>query len=312
MSSAVFRPRASVVICAHDEAATLESALSRIFEERGKEFEVVVVDDASGDATPAILRRFDDPRLVVTRNAARLGIAASRNRAVSLAKGAVILVADGDDELVPGRIRAQLEFLEANPDVALVGGYAEAVDAECHPLGILSSPLDHRTIRAAVARSSPLLHPTLGVRKAALAALGGYREKFPLASDLDLLFRLVERFQAAAMPRVLCRYRLSPKSVSVRDAAVSRACIDAAKRFAVERVHGAWISPVLPGISEAGRDADSGYHLLAGKLAAGAGNMAIARRHFAAAGWAGAPYLGAATLGSGPYASLQRMFGTEG
>lgn len=317
MSTGTPTPAASVVIVARDEAATLGAAVSGFLDDHFAASEVVVIDDASTDPTPEVLAAITDPRLVVVRNPVPFGIARSRNRAIALARGAVVLVADGDDLPVPGRLSAQMGFFETHPGVAVLGGFAEAVDDDGCSLGILKSPPTHREISEALGRRSPLLHPTLAVRKSALVAVGGYREKFPVASDLDLLFRLVERFQAATIPRVLCGYRLSPWSVSVRAPAVSAECIGAAKRFSEERVrnerdsYADWVPPAFSDACPADeRPLRRAYHLLAGKLAAATGNLVLARRHFASAGLAGAPYLGATLLGEYAYCRLQSILGT--
>lgn len=309
-------PSTTALMCAFNAEATIEGAVASLLGQTDDDVEVLVVDDASQDSTQSILRRQPRRRVRVLRNESRLGIAASRNRGVAEARGRVLLIADADDESPRGRVKAQVEALSASGGLALVGGYAEAVDEDGSSLAVLRTPERAEEMRARRFDATPLLHCTLAVRTEALRAVGGYREKFVLASDYDLLCRLVERFDAVTIPSVFCRYRMSRESSTVRFSAASAVCVAAAKRFARERSESgrdsyadwAGVPPSGLGVNA---DAGTDYHLWAGKTAASNGNPAIARRHFAAAGLRGAPYLAATLAGSEGYRRIQALFGSR-
>jgi glycosyltransferase involved in cell wall biosynthesis len=84
------------------------------------ELELIVIDDESSDATPAILESFRDPRLRVARRT-RGGLTAALNAALGLARAPLVARLDADDVALPERFDRQLGFLARNPDVGLLG-----------------------------------------------------------------------------------------------------------------------------------------------------------------------------------------------
>ncbi len=107
-------PLVSVVMPARDAAATLARALGSVQAQEIAEWECLVVDDGSRDATPGILARAAaaDPRIRPHRLAVPRGAAAARNHAIAAARGRLIAFLDADDEWLPGKLGAQLEFME--------------------------------------------------------------------------------------------------------------------------------------------------------------------------------------------------------
>ena len=80
-------PLVTVLLAAHDAQSYLRDAVESVLSQTMGDFELLVVDDASTDATPAILAGVADPRLVVVRNDHRSGLAASLNRGLDAARG---------------------------------------------------------------------------------------------------------------------------------------------------------------------------------------------------------------------------------
>lgn len=315
MADSVGHPKASVLMCAFNAERTIKGSLEALLNQTEREVEVLVVDDASTDETTRFLSEVRDPRVRILRNAVRRGIAASRNRGIGEARGQVLFIADSDDESPPGRIASQLKALGASAKLVMSGGFAEAVDDDGESLAVLRPPEGIEQMRAVRLSHSPMVHGTLAVRTEALRALGGYREKFALGSDYDLICRLVERFEGATLPEVLCRFRVSCHSSTVRHAAASVACAMAAKRFARERSSAGcdsyefWEGVRLDTLQEKA-DLRRDYHLFAGKLAAAHGNARAARRHFSAGGVSALPYLCASWMGPSVYRFLQGRFGS--
>jgi hypothetical protein len=85
--------------------------------------EILVIDDASTDATPEVVTRLrnQDPRIQYVRNETNIGVAASLNKGFTLAKGKYVARMDGDDISLPDRIERQWNYLQEHPDVSIVG-----------------------------------------------------------------------------------------------------------------------------------------------------------------------------------------------
>jgi cellulose synthase/poly-beta-1,6-N-acetylglucosamine synthase-like glycosyltransferase len=194
-------------------ARAVDSILTQTF----ADFEFVIVDDGSTDATPERLRRYQaaDSRIrVLSQNQA--GLVASLNRGCAHAGAEYIARMDADDIAFPERFARQVEFLDRHPEVALVGSAVVRIDAAGRELTRNVCPTSHAEIVAALRRYTCFTHPSVMLRATALAAAGGYRYAYAPAEDYDLWLRLSERYKLANLPEPLLYYRVFPDQLSVR------------------------------------------------------------------------------------------------
>mgnify|MGYP001186272965 CR=1 FL=1 len=110
-------PDVSVIMTVHNNSDTVVAAASSILASRGVGVELLIVDDASTDSTPAELAAVDDSRVKVLTNPQNVGPYVSRNRALELASAEFIAIADADDWSHPDRLAYQRDRLEAEPDL---------------------------------------------------------------------------------------------------------------------------------------------------------------------------------------------------
>ncbi len=106
--SGVRVPRVSVLMTTYNGARFLAESIDSVLAQSFTDFELVVVDDASTDATPSILAGYADPRLRVIRNPVNLGVVGARNRGFADLRGVYVATIDHDDlwlEFPPGRWR---------------------------------------------------------------------------------------------------------------------------------------------------------------------------------------------------------------
>jgi len=109
---------------AYNAQAFLREAVDSILAQTFDDFELIVVDDASSDETPRILAEYSDPRIRILRNSTNLGVGGARNKGLSIARGKYIAIHDADDTSIPDRFALQVDYLNAHPDVGLVGSTA--------------------------------------------------------------------------------------------------------------------------------------------------------------------------------------------
>jgi hypothetical protein len=199
----------SVVIPVRDGERFLREALDSVLSQTLSDLEVVVVDDGSGDATPAILADCAerDPRVRVRRQEPG-GLTVALNAGCSLARAPVIARMDADDVMLPDRLERQLAYLAEHPDVALLGGGIVLVDETGREIDREPGRTELRLLER-----NELTHATVAMRAAAFRELGGYR--FDQAEDYDLWLRFEERFGATALAEPVIRYRLHPGQFSV-------------------------------------------------------------------------------------------------
>lgn len=113
----------SVVMCAFNEEAYIRESIQSLTGNTFKDFKILIVDDGSTDSTTAILNEFQmsDKRILVIRNEKNLGIALSTNIALSHCKTDFIAIMDADDICLPNRLQVQVDYLNRNPGIDVVG-----------------------------------------------------------------------------------------------------------------------------------------------------------------------------------------------
>ena len=195
----------------------LEPAVESILGQTFADFEFVIVNDGSTDATPEVLRRYQaaDPRVRVIHQE-KAGLVASLNRGCGQARAAYIARMDADDIAFPDRFARQVEFLDLHPDVAVVGSAVVRIDATGREIKRNTCPTTHAAIVEALREYTCFTHPSVMLRAEALAAVGGYHPAYGPAEDYDLWVRLSERYELANLPDPLLYYRVFPGQISVR------------------------------------------------------------------------------------------------
>jgi hypothetical protein len=210
-------PRVSVVMAVHNGGRYLEPAVESILGQTFTDFEFVIVDDGSTDSTAEVLRRYEaSDRRVRMHHQENAGLVASLNRGCGQARGGYIARMDADDLSFPDRLARQVEFLDRHPKVAVVGSAVMRIDDSGREIKRNVCPTSHAEIVEALREYTCFTHPSVMLRAAALADVGGYRPAYRAAEDYDLWLRLSERFELANLPDPLLYYRVYPDQVSVR------------------------------------------------------------------------------------------------
>lgn len=212
------RPCVSVVLPVFNAAATLANALSSILgQEGGVELEVIAVDDGSKDDSSRLLAEASerDPR-VRTIVLPHRGLVPTLQAGLAEARGQLIARMDADDVALPDRIVKQMEFLRMHPKVVAVGGAARFLINGQPSSRTVQLPLGGEEIMSLLERESPLIHPTVLIRREALERVGGYRSAFRHAEDYDLWLRLAENGELANIPDVVLHYRLDEGQVTIK------------------------------------------------------------------------------------------------
>lgn len=119
--------RASVCLACYNGALYIQEQLASILPQMQDADELIIINDNSTDATTEILQNISDPRVHVYRNDPNLGVNRSFEKAIGLAKGRYILMADQDDIWTPGRLEKMVSYLQSK-NVLLVSGNSTCID----------------------------------------------------------------------------------------------------------------------------------------------------------------------------------------
>jgi glycosyltransferase involved in cell wall biosynthesis len=180
----VLVPRLSVLIPARNAADTIESALRSTLRALPDDAEILVLDDASNDRTPELVRGIRDRRVKLTTAPENLGVAKALAQLLDQAEGEFVARMDADDVCLPGRLTAQLAAIDRGAD--LVFSTFQVVGAGLR-LPALPVPFGQQAGRIALLLDNPYPHSTAFARRSALVDAGGYRAS--VAEDYDLWLR---------------------------------------------------------------------------------------------------------------------------
>jgi glycosyltransferase involved in cell wall biosynthesis len=195
-------------------APWVREAILSVLSQTAPDLELIVVDDASDDETPDLLGAIRDARLRIERLQTREGLTRSLNRALELARAPLLARLDADDQALPERFERQRAFLDAHPQVGLLGTGAREVDASGRPVAVVRPPADDADIRRALICRNPFVHSSVMARRAIVQGAGGYDPSFPVAQDYDLWMRLSGLTRLANLPEPLVIRRLLSGRVS--------------------------------------------------------------------------------------------------
>jgi glycosyltransferase involved in cell wall biosynthesis len=210
-------PAVSVILPVHNGETTLEETLASVLSQTLSDLELLVVDDASVDATPRLLAACSDPRLRWWRLPVNQGTSAARNAAFRQARGRFLALIDADDLWTPDKLEAQLALLEKQPEAVVAYSWTALIDATGRPTGEGARPTFEGDVLAPLllgnfleSGSNPL------VRRAAWGDVGGFDESLRAAEDWDFYLRLANRGPFAVARKAHVFYREHAGSVSHR------------------------------------------------------------------------------------------------
>jgi glycosyltransferase involved in cell wall biosynthesis len=202
-------PTISVIMSVYNGLPYLKEAVKSILSQTYKNFEFIIVDDASTDTSFKYLKSLKDRRIKLIRNNKNYGLARSLNIALGMAVGDYIARMDADDVSMPARFKEQLDFMKKHQGVDLCGAAVTLIDKNGKVLGKLRYPSSFSEIRKKFILFNPIIHPTFFAKREIFLSLGGYNHDFDGAEDYELLARGLGQFKYANIPRTLLKQRIS-------------------------------------------------------------------------------------------------------
>jgi glycosyltransferase involved in cell wall biosynthesis len=189
-------------------------AIESIQNQTLKDYELIVVNDASTDTTLEIAKSYakNDKRIKIISNSKNLQIAGSLNKGAKAAVGKYIARMDADDYSYPKRLELQCKLLNKQKSVVIVGADMRVVDKEGEPLYARTYPPKSDGLKKIMFRYSPFAHPVVMYRKETFDEFGGYDRNRVPCEDIDLWFKFGSKYKFASIPKVLLDYRLLPET----------------------------------------------------------------------------------------------------
>lgn len=208
-------PKVTVLMPVYNAARYLREAMESILSQTFSDFELLIIDDGSTDAGPAIIDSFDDPRIRLIRHEKNLGLIATLNEGLRAAKAGLVARMDADDIAHPDRLEKQVAVLDGNSDIVLVGSDVEIIDEQGRVISYEPKPVGSQAIKIILSVICPIAHPAALFRKEPVLKRGGYGDLY-VAEDYDLWTRLSRDGEFANLPLPLLKYRINPEGESLR------------------------------------------------------------------------------------------------
>ncbi len=221
----------------HNGAPHVAEAVASVLGQSGVTLELVVVDDASTDDTLGILRRFEDPRMILLPLQRNVGLVDALNLAASRASAPLLARIDADDVWLPGKLQAQVAEFAQRPSLVLLATAFQYIDAKGRVFRSEGVRTDPNALREALCQEgNQLCHASVMMRAEAFRAVGGYRKLAGrYAQDYDLWLRLLERGEVACLPEVLTQYRCHEEMLSVTRLPMQRRAAEIYRVLASQR-----------------------------------------------------------------------------
>ena len=203
------QPIISVIMSVYNGLPYLKEAVESILKQTYKNFEFIIVDDASTDDSLKYLRSLKDMRIRLIKNTENLGLAKSLNKAINISNGEYIARMDADDVSLPRRFERQVTFLQKNPSIYLCGSWVNLINAKGQIIGEKKYPQEPQKVRNALSWYTAVIHPTFMGKKKFFQKMKGYRVNYDFAEDYDLLVRAKNKFEIANIGQKLLLWRLA-------------------------------------------------------------------------------------------------------
>ena len=197
----------------YNEEKYIETSLKSLLNQTFKEFEIIIVDDASTDNTKQLIQNLQDERIRLICNEENQGLTKNLNKALKYVTGKYIARMDGDDIAFPTRFEKQVRYMEKHPETMLVSCYTKSFgDSDL----VFALPDDSEVLKVRMLVRPVYAHPGFMMRRELIEAGYQYNEEYRTAQDYEFASRVAEKYKIGLVPEVLLLYRVHKKQISVK------------------------------------------------------------------------------------------------
>lgn len=206
-------PKVSVVMPAYNAEKYIGEAIDSILNQTFTDFEFIIINDGSTDKTKDIILSYSDKRIVYLENEKNSGIVFTLNKGLDRSHGEYIARMDSDDISLPTRLKKQVEFLELNKDIGLLGTGIKVLNGENEQVILYRT--DPKELKAELLFSSCLAHPTVMMRKSVLKDNNLFYDKnFQGREDFALWWEFAKVSKISTIPETLLCYRIHDNQIT--------------------------------------------------------------------------------------------------
>jgi len=201
-------PKLSVIMAVYNQEDFLKESIESILTQTFEDFEFIIVDDGSVDSSANIIKSYLDPRIRYIKNDVNKGLIFSLNRAVGMVSSTADFIArmDSDDISLPFRFEKQVDFLDNNPNIDILGSAIRFFGNEI-PIQDIYFPLNNNEIVPSFYFMNPIAHPTIMLRTKTILNEYKYSLDYYKFEDYALWANMIGRAKFFNLNEVLLKYR---------------------------------------------------------------------------------------------------------
>ncbi len=206
-------PFISVILPVYNAQPFLKEAIESILNQSYSNFEFIIINDGSTDDSEKIILQFNDSRIKYYYQQNK-GLGATLNIGLSLSTGTYIARQDQDDISYPDRFKKQIDFLEKNPTIVLLGTRAKIFTENSTEIKYHNHATHSANLKFDLLFDNPFVHSSVMFKKSAIDAVGDYTIDRNLYEDYDLWSRMSLNGEVANLSDILLDYRHHSKGLS--------------------------------------------------------------------------------------------------
>lgn len=208
----------SVIMPVYNGFPFLEKAIKSVLNQTYKNFEFIIYDDASRDASWELIKKYQakDARIKAFRNPKNLGVGQTLNLSLRQAQGVYVARMDADDIMQTHRLEKQVDFLNHNPQVVVAGSWLKEINKMGEIIGKRQLPTKHKDIYRMMFYAMGVQHPTLMFNTGLIPKDFNWYQESGYIEDLDMLFRLFRYGKFINLPEYLMFYRVHKENLSLK------------------------------------------------------------------------------------------------
>ena len=209
------QPLVSIILPSYNGERYIKEAIESVLNQSFGNFELILINDGSIDKTADILEEYKnkDSR-IKTIHQENIGLAKSLNKGIRLAKGKYIARMDDDDLWLKEKLEKQIDFIEKNPEIGLLGTGCYEVTDKGKIIGKKIFPEKNQELQKDLIQYNPFIHSSIMAKREVFDEVGLYDEKFRESEDYELWLRIAENYKIANLAEPLVTKRYCKKSLS--------------------------------------------------------------------------------------------------
>lgn len=185
------KKRVTILMPVYNGEKFLAAAIESILQQTFKDFEFIIIDDASSDNSFNIIKSYKDSRIRLISNDSNIGQVKTLNRGIRLAESEFVARMDQDDIAAKRRLEKEVNFLLKHDEISAVGTSAIIIDETGRRIGIAHAPGEGRQFKLEILFNNPIFHSSVMLRKEALLEVGCFDENFIFSQDYELWSRMI-------------------------------------------------------------------------------------------------------------------------